>query len=321
VIGLSVVLVMVVVLGTRTPKTPSGHGPLALQPSSGAWFGAWVGTRSGHAQTEQKAAVMALERQIGRKLAISQTYVNWGSPLPAWRPAWDLANGRIPLISFGNQGDTRAVAAGRYDGYLQGLADQVRALGQPVFLRYGWEPDGTNNAWWVHSGSDYIAAWRHVRELFAGVSAAWVWSPNASAFRSGAAEATRYWPGDGQVDWVGADGYNWYGCRGDTWRSFATIFQDFYAWGVAKRLPLMIAETGSTDDPADPGRKAAWFDDAARTLATRMREIKAFVYFDSAKECTWWSNSSPSAGSAFMRMAHDPNFAPEPRIARTGART
>jgi hypothetical protein len=307
-----VAVVSLAVLGTLTARTT--HGPDALRPRSGAWFGAWVGTRSSHSETDQKTAVLTLERQIGRKLAISQTYVNWGSPLPSWRPAWDLVNGRIPLISFGNQGDTRAVAAGRYDGYLRALAGQVRALGQPVFLRYGWEPDGPNNASWVHSGADYVAAWRHVRKLFAGLPAAWVWSPNASAFKDGAAEAARYWPGDRQVDWIGADGYNWYGCRGDTWQSLETIFSDFYAWGMAKHLPLMIAETGSTDDPADPGRKAAWFDDAARTLATRMRGVKAFVYFDSAKACTWWSNSSKPAATAFARMARDPYFSSEPVI-------
>jgi hypothetical protein len=314
-------VVSLVVLGTLTARSRSGHRAPELQPPSGAWFGAWVGSRGGTDVSDQKAAVLAVERQIGRKLAISQTYVNWGSPLPAWRPAWDLANGRIPLISFGNRGDTRDVAAGRHDGYLRALAKQVRALGRPVFLRYGWEPDGPNNTWWVHSGADYVAAWRHVREIFEGVPAAWVWSPNAGAFQNGAAEATQYWPGADQVDWIGADGYNWYGCRGSTWRSLSTIFHDFYAWGAAKGRPLMIAETGSTDDPADPGRKAAWLEDATRTMATAMPRVKAFVYFDSAKECTWWADSSPRSGAAFARMAHDPHLAPEPSIRLTGPGT
>ncbi len=153
------------------------------RPAPGTWLGSWVGSRYGHSRPQRERAVLELESKLGRKLAIDHTYVPWGTPI-GWQPAWDLAQGRIPMISFGNQGDTREVAAGRHDAYLRSLAEQVRALNRPVLLRYAYEMDGDGNRGWVRSGPEYVAAWRHVRRLFDGVGAraAWVWAPNASAF-------------------------------------------------------------------------------------------------------------------------------------------
>ena len=39
----------------------------------------------------------------------------------------------------------------------------------------------------------------------------------------------------------------------------------------------MVAETGTVEDPADPARKAAWYRDAAGTLAQSMPRIRAVV--------------------------------------------
>jgi hypothetical protein len=283
-------------------------------PSSGAWLGAWVRSRAGYSMDKRQAAILDLEASMGRKLVIDHDYVAWGDPL-GWQPAWDLRHGRVPLISFGNRGDVREVAEGRHDGYLRRLAAQVRALGKPVFLRYAWEMDGTSNAGWVHSGRDYVAAWRHVHNLFDGLPVTWVWSPNASAFADPSRNIAQYWPGDAYVDWIAADGYNWYGCRGRRdWREFGDIFRAFYQWGSARRKPMMVAESGSTEDLSHPGRKAAWFDHA-RTTLKGMPGIKAVVWFDSAADCpTWWLDSTPPTFAAFQRFARDGWLAPgDPR--------
>ncbi len=129
------------------------------RPAAGTWLGSWVGSRYGHSRPERERAVLDLESKLGRKLAIDHTYVPWGTSI-GWQPAWDLAEGRIPMISFGNGGDTREVAAGRHDAYLRSLAEQVRVLGRPVLLRYAYEMDGDGNRDWVHSGPEYVAAWR-----------------------------------------------------------------------------------------------------------------------------------------------------------------
>src|SRR6266516_3755617 len=74
------------------------------RPAAGTWLGSWVGSRYGHSRPERERAVLDLESKLGRKLAIDHTYVPWGTPI-GWQPAWDLAQGRIPMIAFGNQGD------------------------------------------------------------------------------------------------------------------------------------------------------------------------------------------------------------------------
>ncbi len=307
-VAIAVLLVVSSALVARSlwgRSRPAGISPVD-PPASGAWFGTWVGSRHGHTRAQRERAVLELESKLGRKLAIDHTYVPWGTSI-GWQPAWDLAQGRIPLISFGNQGDTREVAAGRHDAYLRSIAQQVRALGRPVLLRYAYEMDGDGNRDWVHSGPDYVAAWRHVRQLFDGVPAAWVWAPNAAAFVDPSA-VQRYWPGDGYVDWIGADGYNWYGCRNRTdWRSLREIFQPFYDWGIERHKPLMIAETGTTEDPADPGRKRAWYTQAASALQS-MPRVRAVMFFDSGNSCPWWVDTTPQSLKGFRTLAKSANL-------------
>jgi beta-mannanase len=276
-----------------------------LQPTA-TWLGAGVQPSGSSGRRAQQAAVAGLERRIGRRLGIDHIDVPWGSGL-GWRPAWDVAQGRIPLLTIGVGGDTGEVAAGRHDAYLRSLAGQVRALGEPVFLRYAPRMDAAGA--WVRSPQSFVAAWRHVHDLFAGVAARWVWTAGAAAFAGEGERADAFWPGDAYVDWIGADGYNAYGCGGQTtWRSLADLFGAFSVWGAPKGKPLMLAGTGSTEDPADPSRKARWLDEAAATLAARMPQVQAFVYVEPRGACSWPVDSSTAALDAFRRLAHDPHF-------------
>ena len=59
--------------------------------------------------------------------------------------------GRIPLITIGNGASTAEVAQGRHDVYLRQLAEGVRGLGKPVFLRYAHRMDDPANSSWVGS--------------------------------------------------------------------------------------------------------------------------------------------------------------------------
>ena len=279
-----------------------------LVPSA-AWLGAWVQPAS-YSRQVQQTAVLDLERQIGRRLAIDHTYVPWGTGL-GWRPAWDVSLGRIPLITFGNGGNTTEIAQGRHDVYLRQLSEAVRALGKPVFLRYAHRMDLPSERSWVGSPAAYIAAWRHLHEVFAGLPVSWVWTPTAAAFAGGAADA--FYPGDDYVDWIAADGYNAYGCNGQRqWAELSEVFGDFYAWGSARGKPLMIAEAGSTEDPADPARKAAWFDNAARALATEMPNVQALVYFSGSKACDYRVDTSARSLAAFRRLALNQHFQTRP---------
>jgi beta-mannanase len=289
------------------PASPQRQAQLV---PSAAWLGAWVQPASFSRQVQQDA-VLELERQIGRRLAIDHTYVPWRAPL-GWRPAWDVSLGRIPLITFGNGGNTTEIAQGRHDVYLRQLSEAVRALGKPVFLRYAHRMDLASAGSWVGGPASYVAAWRHVHEIFAGLPVSWVWTPTAAGF-SGDQPAERFYPGDDYVDWIAADGYNGAGCGGQSgWRQLSDVFGDFYAWGSARGKPLMIAEAGTVEDPADPGRKAAWFDNAARQLATEMPNVQALVYFHAKKACDYRVDTSARSLEAFKRLAQDPHFQTQP---------
>jgi beta-mannanase len=289
---------------------PSGsQGDEALTPKA-AWLGAWVQPSGSLGRAAQQQAVLELERRIGRRLAIDHTYVPFGARL-GWRPAWDVQMGRIPLLTIGNGASTAEIAQGRHDVYLRRLAEEVRALGRPVYLRYAHRMDDPANRAWVGSPEQFVAAWRHVREIFAGLPASFVWAPTAAAFAGDVAD--RFYPGDDQVDWIAADGYNGPGCRSQGgWRELSDIFGDFYVWGSSHDKPLMIGETGTVEDPAEDGRKAAWFDNAARDLATEMPNVQALVYFDARKACDYRVMSSRASLEGFRRLARDPHFQTSP---------
>jgi beta-mannanase len=309
VIGMVAALPAVLALSAKA-FSPTPAGSTDAQGGVGAMLGAYVRSTASNSRADQQAAFTAFERDAGRKLAIDHFYLPWGngpSGLEA-RAAWDLANGRVPMVTFGTGGDTVQVARGDQDGYLASLAAAVRSLGKPVLLRYAPTPDTAGSASWVHSGSDYVAAWRHVRQVFAGVPAAWVWSPTADAFAGARGGVEQFWPGAEWVDWIAAEGFNRYACQGvqGSWRELGDIFRNFYGWGSAKGKPLMISGTGTSEDPADPRRKAQWLSNAARTLQTAMPNVKALVYAQSFGTCDWRTGTSDASLEAFDRLAADP---------------
>ena len=319
--GLVLALVGAVTLSVKAvgPAAPAAPSPTA------ALLGAWVKGTSG-SPAAQQAATSQLEAAIGRKLAISQTFVPWGASLGSL-PATNAAAGRIPLITFGAGAGPSAVAAGRSDTYLASLARGVAAIGRPVLLNYAWTADSNvqRRAW--RGGSPFVAAWRHVHDLFAakGVRGSWVWAPGADVFAGARGGADRYWPGDGYVDWVAAAGYNGAACNGTAWTDFATVFKAFYTWGSATGKQLMVADTGTVEDPANPGRKAQWFLDAAGALSRSMPRIRAVVYFDQGGRCDWRPETSVPSMEGFVRLARDPFFggtgAPAPTTTTTAPTT
>jgi beta-mannanase len=309
VIGLLIALPAVLTLSAKA-FSPTPAGSTDAQGEVGAMLGAYVRPSPSYARADQQASLADFERAAGRRLAIDHFYLPWGAKPSGlqWRGGWDLASGRVPMVTFGTGVDTRQVASGEHDDYLASVAAAVRSLGRPVFLRYAPMPDLAGSGSWVHSGADYVAAWRHVRQVFAGTTAAWVWSPAADAFGGARGGVEQYWPGVGSVDWVAAEGFNRYACKGaqGRWRELGDIFRFFYSWASARGKPLMISGTGTTEDPADPGRKGRWFQNAARTLQNSMPNVKALVYAESSGSCDWRVGSSDAAVEGFAKLATDP---------------
>jgi len=292
------------------PAPAPVSGPIRaalLAPARGAWFGFYAQTAV-YSQPAAQAAVTNLEAATGRTADIDHWYEPWGDTFPTWRQPWDFSNGRIPMISWGKQ-RADVVVSGADDAYIAARADGIKALGKPIFLRWFWEMDFSDNLAYSQSAAAYVAAWRHIHAIFAArgvTNVAWVWCPNASSFRTGSAQ--RYYPGDDVVDWICADGYNFY--PDSAYREFEPIFAGFYAWAAQRPKPLMIAEYG--DQPAGPGQRAAWLDAAHAALVQKFPRILAVVYFHSDSQHDWTLPGEPDALAAFRRMALDPYFNPPP---------
>ena len=254
-------------------------------------FGAWVqqGTAPTHAD-----AVRALETRLGFTLGIDNHYRPWTNTF--WRDEQDdIASGRTPMVSWTGRGTTAAaIASGSEDGNITRAADAIKALGSRV-----------RGPRYLGSPAQFIAAWRHVHDVFQArgvTNARFVWAPIAANYATGVAQS--FYPGNRYVDWIGADGYNWYpGRPGSKWSQFGDIFSAFYAWAAPRGKPLIVAETGVQEDPAVPGRKAAWFADAAAWIRSHSA-IRAVSYFDgiSPKGYDFRVDTSSSAFGAWQSM-------------------
>lgn len=307
------VLALVTALPDGLPAGAAGRAGGPLAPNEGVLFGAHVQAPPG---ADPFQVVADLEAKLGRRLAIEHSYRPWDTPFPDGREQRNVAEGRIPLISWGKT-STNEINAGQHDDLIRGRARGVRALGQPVLLRWFWEMGGNRNTAHAGSPNEYVAAWRRLRRLFAdegATNAAWVWCPDASDFATGRAQ--EFYPGDEEVDWTCADGYNFRhpARRSTTPRSFEDTFAAFYGWASERPRPIMVGEYGVVED--GPGDKAAWVAAAREALKTRFPAIAAVVYFHATRErdgftYDWRMDSSDSSLQAFSAMGADPWFNPE----------
>ena len=93
---------------------------------------------------------------------------------------------------------------------------------------------------YIGTGPEFIAAWRHVVNIFDAEGATnvqWVWDSQAAAFCNGRAQS--YYPGDAYVDWIAGTAIP----PSESTKSFTDLFNCFYAWGATKPQPLMV-QTG-----------------------------------------------------------------------------
>jgi hypothetical protein len=284
------------------PTAIQESGPRgALIPPNGALLGHYYGT----------GTIAETDARIGRKPAIHLSYYNWDDD---WAGAAatreDLADGRIPLVNWEPvDTDFDAIADGRLDTTIRDRARGAKALGSNIFLDFAAEMN-ENEGWGGHNPAKYIAAYRHIHDIFVAEGAtnvAWAWCPNVTDSPD-APTAMDYYPGDQYVDWTGVDGYNWgTSLPGFEWQSFPEIFSAIYAQLAVKGKPIIIGETGSDETGGD---KAAWIDGIVPALRSEFPLIKALVWFDVDKERHWQINSSPSSLASYQHMAKDPYLNP-----------
>ena len=155
-------------------------------------------------------------------------------------------------------------------------------------LRFMHEMNGTWYPWAITTNGNteatYIAAWRHVHDLFAEAGASnvsWVWTINSFAgLDDPHRDLSRFYPGDDYVDWVSVTGFNWGDSLGfDAWRSVDEIFRGSYNELTRLGKPIMVSEIGTV--AGGNGDPAEWIRRAISRFAEAYPEIKAVVWFDS----------------------------------------
>ena len=285
---------------SSTPGAGTYAGPLV--PTSGAYLGA-VAESSDTTQQGRISAVLALEADMGRKLGIVHVYHEWDDAFPSTSDQFFLSRGSTLMLSWAGT-DTRLIASGSEDATIERWARSIKAVGKPLFLEWRWEMDRPNLRAETWSGSDYVKAWDHIRNVFArdGVTnAVWVWCPTAAGFADGRAQA--FYPGDNRVDWVCADAY-----AVDSMQPLSSLLQPFLNWAAQHPKPVMIGEFGAEERGA--GQRAGWLR-AAGSLVKDNRQVKALVYFDydsleHNRLFRWTFQSSPSALAAWVALGRDP---------------
>jgi len=296
--------------GSPAPRVSTTVNPALapVPPASGAYLGAWVGPDV-FTQANEILAVDSLQRTLGRQLAIVHTYLKWQAPFPTSSDLTFLDQGSTLLISWAGT-DTRQIVSGADDAWIRTRARQIKALGKPVFLEWRWEMDRPNLRSQVHSGAEYVAAWDHIRAIFAAAgvrNAAWVWCPTANGFSDG--QAAAFYPGDNEVDWICADAYPAYGSTA----SFASTVRAFLGWASHYDKPVMIGEFGVPESDG-ASQRAQWLR-AAQQVVMADHQVKALLYFDANPAGQGPQGSYSLAGdaaalSAFRAIAAQPYFNP-----------
>ena len=294
------------VTGIAINPGPFAAGPFR-PPATGAYVGAWIQpdelTSLGRLE-----AMSGLERDLGRTLPIVNTYRRFDQLVGSRSDKRFLARGATLMVSWAT-GDNRAIVAGEHDRLIRRQARAIKRVHAPVLLRMRWEMDRPNLRSEMHSASDYIAAWKHVRAIFAREGAdnvSWVFCPTAEGFQRGAAAA--FYPGDDQVDWTCVDVY-----AGAEFKPIARLMDRFLRWAGRRPKPIIIGEFGVAKAWGSAAR-AAWLTDAERTFKANP-QIKAVTYFESDPEGNgprqqFQLTGDRAAFDAFAAMTKDEYFNP-----------
>jgi hypothetical protein len=297
--------------GPRTPNLASIPQPRFAPkiPAHGTYFGAWVRPAISSA-ADQVVAVDTLQGELGRRLDIVHTYLTWQGAFPTVTDLAALNQGSMLLLSWAGT-DSRAVASGVDNRVIRQRARAIKATGKPVFLEWRWEMDRPNLRSVVGSPAEFIAAWKHVRAIFAQQhveNVSWVWCPTARGFGPGG-NAAAYYPGNAQVDWLCTDAYPGFG----PYRSFSDSVQPFLSWASHHRKPVMIGEYG-VPMSYTPQQRGQWLSAMAQTVRADP-QVKALVYFDADPEGSiaadsFALNDDTPALQAFRAIADSRYFNP-----------
>lgn len=314
--------------------------------AEGDWDGCVVGmfTADSNASFPWKGeeGIKAFEELINHKVGSVLMYPSWEDSFPTKACKQIAACGAIPHLTWeiyfpkktyntapvdsNGYAVMNEVLEGKHDAYIKQFAQDARAYGGKVMIRFLHEFNGNWYLWGgKKNGADkggpakVVAVWKYVVEKFRAEGAdnvKWIWCPHGPSpdlSPEGWNDIRNYWPGSDYVDWFGLDAYNWY--PKDPWGgnrpydSFKSCFRALYdSCAVLGSQPMMIAEFASCEFKLDSLNKATWIKEAFTELKNDYPRIKIFTWFHINKELDWRVNSSPEAYEAFLEAMKDPYY-------------
>ena len=242
VIGLVAAISVAVAVGfhfaRQGPQVPRPHTPAS--PPMLSYLGVYEPSSPG-----SYTSVEQFSRLIGRQPQIAVYYSSWWEPFRSAFAQAAHAHGTVPMVQIEPSGvSLAAIAAGQYDAFLASYAHAVRSYGQQVILSFGHEMNADWYSWSSGRTSPavFVAAWRHIHDLFVADGAGnvtWLWTVNVVGGPH-VKPVSAWWPGAAYVTWVGIDGHYFQRTDHFTQLFGATLTQ------VRKlaHLPVLIAESG-----------------------------------------------------------------------------
>ncbi|MFA5891771.1 MAG: glycosyl hydrolase [Actinomycetota bacterium] len=296
-------------------------------PAGGTLY--WGAYRAG--APYRHSLVTGLENEVGSAPALLMWYQEWDErpDFPAQEAAWLDGRGIVPVVSWepwrppSKFGDLvveqpayrlSRIAAGAFDSYVRKYARQVRAYGGPVMLRPFHEMDGFWYPWGItvngNSAEGFVAAWRHIHDIFREVGATnvtWIWSVNhVSVPDTTANDVRRFWPGDSYVDWTGISGFNWGRASPlSVWKGIEHVIGARYALLSRYDKPIALMETGA---PERGGNKSEWIRTTFARVLDAYPKLRALIWYDKRDSSIrdWRIASSRAALTAFRRAVANP---------------
>ena len=266
-----------------------------IHPRSGKYLGL-----EAPGAPDSLSPVQNVAESLGRQPNLLGQYTRWPHPFDTLSAANALSYGALYYIAWEPFGVSVAqVGQGRSDAYITTFARAIRAYRHPVAISFGHEMNGYWYPWGTtgtgSTPADFVAAWRHIHDLFARAGAGnviWVWNPNVIN-PVPAVRLKPYWPGDAYVDWVGVTGY--FAATGpDT-------FNGMYGPTMAQirqftRKPFIIAETS-----VETGNNELTSIDNLVSGVKETSDVMGLVWFDYNKlGVDWTVEDRPKARAAMV---------------------
>jgi len=249
-----------------------------FEPAKGAYLSAYI------LQDEYiKANIDTFNDMTGKQHASFFKYVGYGQPFPTKWVEEVKASGGVPHIAFEPNDGLDKV---QDDDYLREWAQDAKASGVPIFLRYASEMNGT---WTQYSGhsAEYIEKWRLVYKIMKeeAPNVAMVWT----VFTFPESTIMKFYPGDSYVDWVGVNIYNVVyhndnikqkSDKEDPLELLEYVYDNF-----SYKKPIQISEFGAThytvtDGKEHPDWAASKIKRLYDNLPTLFPRVKSIYYFD-----------------------------------------